>query len=50
MGEVLFEMHVFYSQSVEFKGLVVVKRGAGSQPFHMKMVPGLGYYISMIRA
>ncbi len=38
--QVLYEMHVFYSQSVEFKGLVVVHSHRNPQPLKMKRAPG----------
>ncbi len=38
--QVLYEMHVFYSQNVEFKGLVVVHSMAEAQHAKMKRAPG----------
>ena len=38
--QVLYEMHVFYSQNVEFKGFVVAPRGGPSQQPKVKRAPG----------
>ena len=40
MDKVLFEMHVFYNQNVEFNGFVVVPGGGEAQPFPVKRAPG----------
>ena len=51
MDKVLFEMHVFYSQNVEFKGPNMAEaKGRAQEQSRCKTAPGYSYYISMIIA